>query len=332
MVAQLLTKHRCATSDQRRGEKEGDAGNPQLTARVSTQVPIQIPRGTGVPRHSPARHITLAPQTIGGGKSLETLRNRWVFNHGSGPLGNRRRGRKDFPGSPGPVSALGRVGRGRPGGDEGPGHALFPFRCKGLCLPRRGIILPGRAHSCSQPHVLPDHRCPPGPPSSGHIPFPVRDRPLPSGPRLLTWGPGSRLCALDRTGSSSPTEASTPPPPEIPGFCVLCSDTWPRGGTRAPWAPQNDLCWLQGRGTPWGADVYRPPTSDLAEGLSSGKPLPIRWCSWVSWVWVPSGPAAKTTLGGTQPSLSEPRQRWLGSVFWGPCPTQHVHLALPGKP
>lgn len=166
------------------------------------------------------------------------------------------------------------MGRGSPGGDEGPGHALFPFRCKGLCLPRGGIILPGRAHSCSQPHVLPDHRCPPGPPSSGHVPSPVRDRPLPSGPRLLTWGPGSRLCALDRTGSSSPTEASTPPPPEIPGFCVLCSDTWPRGGTRALWAPQNDLCWLQGRGTPWGADVYRPPTSDLAEGLSSGKPPP----------------------------------------------------------
>lgn len=76
VVAQLLTKHRCATSDQRRGEKEEDAGNPQLTARVSTQCPIQIPRGTGVPRHSPARHITPAPQTIGGGKSLKTLRNR----------------------------------------------------------------------------------------------------------------------------------------------------------------------------------------------------------------------------------------------------------------
>lgn len=106
MVAQLLTKHRCATTDQRRGEKEEDAGNPQLTARVSTQCPIQIPRGTGVPRHSPARHITPAPQTIGGGKSLNTLRNRWVFNHDQAPRETGGEVGRTSPGSPGPVSAL----------------------------------------------------------------------------------------------------------------------------------------------------------------------------------------------------------------------------------
>lgn len=106
VVAQLLTKHRCATSDQRRGEKEEDAGNPQLTARVSTQVPIQIPRGTGVPgihlrvtspRHRRQSEVGKALKLSETGEFSTTDQ---ATRETGGEVG------RTSPGSPGPVSAL----------------------------------------------------------------------------------------------------------------------------------------------------------------------------------------------------------------------------------